>query len=40
MRGGFSGSPEPEPVRAYVTFIVAACDGTAAQKLRANTSRG
>src|SRR6266851_2039181 len=35
MSGGFSGSPPPDPLRAYVTLIVAARAGIAAQKLSA-----
>jgi len=35
MSGGFSGSPEPEPLREYVTLIISAGAVVAAQKLSA-----
>ncbi len=35
MRGGFAGSPPPDPVREYVTLMVAACMVGVAQKFRA-----
>ena len=37
ISGGFSTSPVPNPVRVYVTLIVAALVVVAAQKLRAKT---
>jgi hypothetical protein len=35
ISGGFNGSPEPDPLREYVTLIVSACAVVAAQKLSA-----